>query len=61
MFINKLNQLYKPKRTLYYMDASKEDIQSFYEGVIPSSIEKYANAFGTYDDPGVFCVRNLKK
>lgn len=61
MFINKLNQLYKPKRTLYYMDASKEDIQSFYEGVIPSSIEKYANAFGTYDDPGVFFVRNLKK
>lgn len=25
MFINKLNQLYKPKRILYYLDASKED------------------------------------
>ncbi len=29
MIINRLNQLYKPKRTLYYMDASKEDILSY--------------------------------
>ena len=61
MIINKLNQLYKPKRTLYYLDASEEDIQSFYKGVLPPSVEKYADAFGTYDYPGVFFVRPLPK
>ena len=61
MFINKLNQLYKPKRTLYYIDASKEDIVSFYKGVIPPLVEKYADSFGTYDWPGVFFFRQLQK
>ena len=61
MFINKLNQLYKPKRILYYMDAPKEDIKAFYKGVVPPSVEKYSNAFGTYDYPGVFFVRDLQK
>ena len=61
MFINKLNQLYKPKRILYYVDASEEDIQTFYKGVIPQSLEKYSNAFGTYDYPGIFFVQNLQK
>lgn len=61
MIINRLNQLYKPKRTLYYLDASKEDILSFYKGVIPPSIEKYADAFGVYDYPGVFYIRQLQK
>ena len=61
MIINKLNQLYKPKRTLYYIDASQEDIRSFYEGVVPPSVEKYTDAFGTYDYPGVFFVRPLQE
>ncbi len=61
MFINKLNQLYKPERTLYYTDASKEDIRSFYKGVVLPSVAKFANAFGTYDDPGVFFVRDLQE
>ncbi len=61
MFINKLNQLYKPKRILYYMDASNEDIQAFYKGVVPLVIEKYSNSFGTYDYPGVFFVHGLQK
>ena len=61
MIINKLNQLYKPKRTLYYMDASKEDILSFYKGVVPPMIEKYADIFGTYDYPGIFYVSHLQK
>ena len=61
MIINRLNQLYKPKRTLYYMDASKEDILSFYKGVVPPMIEKYADTFGTYDYPGVFYVSHLQK
>ena len=61
MFINKLNQLYKPKRSLYYIDASKEDIVSFYKGEIPPLVEKYADSFGTYDWPGVFFFRQLQK
>ncbi len=61
MFINKLNQLYKPKRILYYVDASPEDIKAFYRGVVPKALEKYSNAFGTYDYAGVFFVRGLEK
>ena len=61
MIINRLNQLYKPKRTLYYMDASKEDILSFYKGEVPPVVKKYSDAFGTYDYPGVFYVRKLQK
>jgi len=61
MFINKLNQLYKPKRILYYIDTMPEDIQAFYKGVVPESIAKYSNAFGTYDYPGIFFVQGLQK
>ncbi|MCR5323886.1 MAG: bifunctional diguanylate cyclase/phosphodiesterase [Lachnospiraceae bacterium] len=61
MIINRLNQLYKPKRILYYIDAPKEDILSFYKGVVPPVLEKYADAFGTYDYPGVFYVSHLQK
>ena len=61
MFINKLNQLYKPKRILYYQEASKEQIDAFYHGVIPEKIAVYQGAFGTYDLPGVFYVKALEK
>ena len=61
MFINKLNQLYKPNRILYYMDATAEQIQAFYNGTLPDEIAKYSNAFGTYDYPGVFFVKGLEK
>ena len=61
MFINKLNQLFKPKRILYYIDATAEEIQKFYSGEIPESIAKFSNAFGTYDYPGVFFVEGLQK
>ncbi len=61
MFINKLNQLYKPNRVLYYMDTTPEQIQAFYRGTLPEEIAKYSNAFGTYDYPGVFFVEGLNK
>lgn len=61
MFINKLNQLFKPSRILYYIDASPEEIRSFYAGNVPESISRYSNAFGTYDYPGVFFVDGLQK
>ena len=61
MFINKLNQLYRPRRVLYYMETSEADIDDFYNGVINEKVLKYANAFGTYDQPGVFMTSALGK
>lgn len=61
MFINKLNQLYKPRRKLFYVDASPEDVQAFRSGKIPEAVAKYQNAFGTYDYAGVFFLRPLEK
>ena len=59
MFINKLNQLYKPKRILYYVDDDENALAAFYSGKIPDEAERYANAFGTYDYPGIFYVKSL--
>ena len=61
MFINKLNQLFKPSRILYYTEATKEEIQAFYTGQTPEIIAKYSNAFGTYDYPGVFFIEGIKE
>lgn len=61
MLKNKLNQLYKPNRILYYMDASDEDIRAFYKGEIRPDILCLANAFGTYDSPGLFYIESLGK
>ena len=61
MFINKLNQLYKPDRILYYLDATDKEIAQYYQGDTPEVIKKYENAFGTYDYPGVFFVASLGK
>ena len=61
MFINKLNQLYKPKRILYYMEAGPEDVQAFYWGQLPASLAKYSDAFGTYDNAGLFYIKGLEK
>ena len=61
MFINKLNQLYKPKRILYYQEASKEQIDDFYQGKITEKIAAHKGAFGTYDLPGIFYVKGMEK
>ena len=61
MFVNKLNQLFKPSRTLYYTEASPEEIQAFYNGDVPEKIAKYSNAFGTYDYPGIFFINGIEK
>ena len=46
MFINKLNQLYKPERVLYYIDASDEEIKNF-KPVTHFSIQAiFKNNFG---------------
>lgn len=61
MFVNKLNQLFKPSRILYYTEVSPEEVQKFYAGTLPDSIAKYSNSFGTYDYPGLFFVKDLQK
>lgn len=61
MFINKLNQLYKPKRILYYIIPSEEEIKDFYKGVLPKSLCPFENAFGAYDSPGLFFARGMDK
>ncbi len=61
MFINKLNQLYKPKRILFYIDASDDQINAFYNGIIPETLAQYSTAFGTYDNPGIFFLHQLQK
>ena len=59
MFNNKLNQLYKPERILFYIEAGDEDLRAFRHGEIPEAFREYVGAFGTYDYPGVFFLRSL--
>lgn len=61
MFINKLNQVYKPKRILYYIEASDVQIEAFYSGSIPEEIKRHVNSFGSYNGAGVFFLRQIKK
>ncbi|MBO4473453.1 MAG: EAL domain-containing protein [Clostridiales bacterium] len=61
MFINKLNQLYKPQRLLYYQEATEDEIRCFCQGNVPEIVAKYANRFGTYDYPGVFFLKSMGK
>ena len=59
MFVNKLNQLYKPYRRLYYSDATSEQIEAFRKGTPFEAVSKFEGAFGTYDHVGVFFVKQL--
>ena len=61
MFINKLNQLYKPKRLLYYVEADDNTVNDFFKGILPDGIDAFSNAFGVYDMPGVFYIKALGK
>jgi EAL domain-containing protein (putative c-di-GMP-specific phosphodiesterase class I)/GGDEF domain-containing protein len=59
MFINRLNQLYKPKRVLFFIRTDEEIVTNFRNGVIPDEINTYAGSFGTYDQPGLFYLEQL--
>ena len=61
MFTNKLNQLYKPERILFYKDADAGCISHFCSGTPDGDLCRYTNAFGTYDYPGLFFIRSLNK
>ena len=59
MFINKLNQLYKPRRVLYYKETTESDIAEYHGGKLDECFAPYINAYGTYDCPGVFCIDTM--
>lgn len=61
MYVNKSNQLYKPKRFLYYMEATDEIVSNFMNGMIDEKVNKYNNSFGTYDYPGLFYIKSTNK
>ena len=61
MFINKLNQLYKPKRILYYIVPTKEQLQAFYNGEVPKELTGYSDSIGTYDQAGIFFIKEFEQ
>ena len=61
MFVNKLNQLYKPERILLYRHADSGEIQNILNGKGMPDLEKYKNVFGTYDAPGIFFIDSFEE
>lgn len=61
MFVNKLNQVYKPRRILFYEEIGEGDIAAFCNKEICTKVDKYADSFGTYDYPGLFFINSLDK
>ena len=61
MYKHEINQVYKPDRLLYYIDASEEDINAFLDGKIDERINKYRDSFGNYDYPGLFFIKSLDR
>lgn len=53
-------RLYKPNRTLYYMEPSEKEKEDFYLGNVPDVVKKYEGEFGTYDAPGLFRVGDME-
>lgn len=49
-------RVYKPRRTLYYIEPTEEEIQNFYLGILPERVLAYDRAYGTYDRPGLFII-----
>ncbi|MBQ7707893.1 MAG: EAL domain-containing protein [Lachnospiraceae bacterium] len=56
MFVNKMNQLYKPKRVLFYRDIKHGEVEEILGGGGMPEFDKYKNTFGTYDAPGIFYI-----
>lgn len=61
MFINRLNQLYKPQRLLYYVDADDAAAADFYAGKVTDAVSRFSKSYGTYDHPGLFYISSLGK
>lgn len=56
-----VNHILKPKRVLYYIQASEQNKKDYYAGIVPDELMKYDGAFGTYDSPGLFKIRKDDK
>lgn len=52
-----VNHIYRPKRILYYIPATKELKDGFFRGDLPEELLKHNGKFGTYDYPGLFKIR----
>ncbi|MCQ2482806.1 MAG: bifunctional diguanylate cyclase/phosphodiesterase [Clostridia bacterium] len=49
-------RVYKPRRVLYYIEPTEEEVHNFYLGKIPEKVLAYDGVFGTYDCPGLFVI-----
>ncbi len=50
------DRIYKPRRALYYIEPTAEEIHNFYLGKMPERVLAYDGAYGTYDCPGMFII-----
>ena len=48
----------RPARKIFYMHTTQEDIDNYYNEVIPEKVLKYQGTFGTYGYPGLFIIKN---
>lgn len=54
--------VHRPERRLYYLpEITEEEYQSIIDGVCPFVLKKYLDAFGTYDEAGIFYLSSHLK
>ncbi|MCR4849643.1 MAG: EAL domain-containing protein [Lachnospiraceae bacterium] len=54
--------VHRPARVLYYLsDTTQEDIDRFYNGIIPASINDHKGQYGSYDSPGLYILNSGKQ
>lgn len=46
----------RPDRIVFYKETSKEEVDAFYNGVVPEEVARYKGAFGTYGNPNLFII-----
>ena len=51
--------VHRPARILYYVNnTTKEDIDRFFKGKLPTSINDYKSQYGSYDSPGLYILND---
>ena len=61
MFINKLNQVFKPKRKFFYIEASDAELEGFLKNRTAEKLSCHSDSFGTYDKPGIFFIDGFER
>lgn len=51
-------RIYKPDRLMYYIQPTAEEKHDYLHGKLPAAIAAYDGAFGTYDCPGLFIIKD---